>query len=175
MTVPESRLAGSGVLLVMAWLCMAPAAPADATLAPDFELDSSDGRNVSFHTDNAGRPAVLLFWASWCPYCRALFPHLEAVRKAFADRAVDFYALNVWEDGDPEAYFAQHGYGMTLLPAADLVAEDYGVQGTPAVYVTDGAQRILYTRRRGEEPEAVAAAVSGALDQALAATAGGAH
>ncbi|MCB1747884.1 MAG: TlpA family protein disulfide reductase [Gammaproteobacteria bacterium] len=138
--------------------------------APDWTLDSVDGRSIDFYTDAAGHPAVLLFWASWCPYCRALFPHLVAVQADYAARGVRFYALNVWEDGDPAAYFREHGYHMTLLPAADLVAEDYGVHGTPAVVVTDGAQRIHYVRPRGAGPDAVEQALRTTLDTLLEAT-----
>lgn len=145
------------------------AAAGDAPAAPDWTLDAADGRTISFHDDAAGKPALLLFWASWCPYCQALFPHLEALRTEYAARGVHFYALNVWEDADPQAYMAGHGYAMTLVTAADLVAEEYGVRGTPAVFVTDRAQRIRYRRGRGESPAAVIRAVRAALDAALAA------
>ncbi|MEQ8230877.1 MAG: redoxin domain-containing protein [Gammaproteobacteria bacterium] len=153
------------VILLALWARCAGAA--DGTRAPDWTLDAADGRSVSFHADSAGQPALLLFWASWCPYCQALFPHLAALHAEYAPRGVRFYALNVWEDGDPQAYMARHGYTMTLLEAADLVAEEYGVVGTPAVFVTDRDQRIRYRRRKGEQPADVTRAARAALDAAL--------
>lgn len=140
----------------------------EAPVAPDWALDDIDGASVRFHQHAADRPAVLLFWATWCPYCRTLMPHLEAVRADYAEKGVRFYALNVWEDGDPVAYMQEHGYGMQLMLAADLVAEDYGVQGTPGVYVTDREQRVRYVRPRGAEPQAVETALRETLDAALA-------
>ncbi|MCP5091039.1 MAG: redoxin domain-containing protein, partial [Gammaproteobacteria bacterium] len=26
------------------------------------------------------QPVILLFWATWCPYCKALMPHLQSIR-----------------------------------------------------------------------------------------------
>ena len=135
--------------------------------APDWSLDSASGQTVDYHAQTAGRPSVLMFWASWCPYCRALFPAIEQVREAYAARGVAFYALNVWEDADAEAYMRDHDYRMTLVLAADLVAEDYGVTGTPGVYVVDGQHRIRYVRERGADPHDVARAVSSTLDALL--------
>lgn len=128
---------------------------AEPRRAPDWTLDDIDGRSVHFHAEAAGKPAVLVFWTTWCPHCRALFPALERVRADFAGRGVHFYALNVWEDGDPEAYLRDHGYHLPLLLAADLVAEDYGISGTPGVYVTDERLYIRYQRSPGAEPTVV--------------------
>ncbi len=161
---------GMGVAAGLALLLDITAAAAAPPGAPDWTLDAVDGRAIAFHADAAGQPAVLLFWASWCPYCRALFPHLDALRAEYEPRGVRFYALNVWEDGDPAAYMREHGYAMTLLTAADLVAEEYGVTGTPAVFVTDRARRIRYSRGSGEAPRDVVGAVRAALDTALAET-----
>lgn len=158
---------GRGVVAGLVLALGVVAAAAAPPRAPDWTLDAVDGRAIAFHADAAGQPAVLLFWASWCPYCRALFPHLDALRTEYEPRGVRFYALNVWEDGDPLAYMREHGYAMTLLTAADLVAEEYGVTGTPAVFVTDRAMRIRYRRGSGEAPRDVVGAVRIALDAAL--------
>ncbi len=159
------RLVTATVLSVA--LLGAAGAEQQRSMLPDWELDSVDGRTWRFHADTAGRPAVVMFWATWCPYCRALFPHIEAVRRDYESRGVSFFALNIWEDSDPQAYFAEHGYGMTLVLAADLVAEDYAVAGTPAVFVAGGDHRLLYQRRRSERPEDVERALRATLDQVL--------
>lgn len=37
---------------------------------------------------NAGKPAVVDFWATWCGPCKMIAPHVEAVADEFAGRAV---------------------------------------------------------------------------------------
>jgi thiol-disulfide isomerase/thioredoxin len=128
-------------------------------MAPDWTLSSSDGKSVEFHRDARGAPAVLFFWASWCPHCGAALPYMEALYQEFAPRGVRFYAMNIWEDGDAVAYFARHGYHLPLFLAADLVAEDYGVQGTPAVIVIDRGMRIADLNIDGAAPDEIAASL----------------
>lgn len=126
-------------LLALLWLvCPAWAAPG---LAPDWTLTRGDGSPLHFRDDARGRHAVLFFWTTWCPHCARALPHLEALHREFAPRGVRFYALDIWEDGDAVAYFHAHGYHLPLFLAADLVAEDYGIEGTPGIVVVDPAGR----------------------------------
>ena len=141
---------------------------AAGTSAPAWSLETAAGAPIDFPADLAAPAAVLLFWTTWCPHCRALMPALETLRARYASRGIPFYALNVWEDGDAAAYLREHGYGFTLIPAADLVAEDYGVEGTPGVFVVDREARVHYRRVPGEEPAVVAAAVEAALEAIVA-------
>ncbi|MFT4583788.1 MAG: cytochrome c biogenesis protein CcmG/thiol:disulfide interchange protein DsbE [Gammaproteobacteria bacterium] len=138
---------------------------AEPTLAPDWTLNDPSGSIVDFHRESAERPAVLLFWATWCPYCRALMPHLEKVRRDYATKGVDFYALNVWEDSDPVAYLSEHDHGFRLLLNADSVAKDYGIKGSPGLVVVNQAKNIVYRRNSGTSPSQVETDLRGVLDE----------
>lgn len=128
-------------LLALLWLaCPAWAAP---SLAPDWTLTRSDGQPLRFQDDARGRHAVLFFWTTWCPHCARALPYMEALHREFAPRDVRFYALDIWEDGDAVAYFRAHGYHLPLFLAADLVAEDYGIDGTPGIVVVDASGRLV--------------------------------
>lgn len=159
--------------LVALALCAALSLPAEAeagaSTAPDWSLSTSEGRHVEFHADARGAPSVLFFWASWCPHCGTALPHMEALYQDFAPRGVHFYAMNIWEDGDAVAYFAKHGYHLPLFLAADLVAEDYGVAGTPAVIVVDADLRIRDLNIDGAAPAEIAASLRLYLNAALSA------
>lgn len=163
-------LVSFGPLMALAlWVALSPPAEAEsgASTAPDWTLSTSAGRHVEFHAEARGAPAVLFFWASWCPHCGAALPHMEALYQEFAPRGVHFYAMNIWEDGDAVAYFATHGYHLPLFLAADLVAEDYGVAGTPAIIVVDGDLGIRDLNLDGAAPAEIAASLRLYLNAAL--------
>lgn len=92
---------------------------------------------------------------------------LQQVVDEFKDKAVKFYALNVWEDGNPEKHFQEKGFTFRLLLLADLIAEDYGVLGTPGLMVMDKGHRIVYMRQSGENDIDVKLAVREAIQQVL--------
>jgi len=138
---------------------MSAAATRADVIAPDWSLETSTGRAVAYHSDTRGAPTVLLFWASWCPHCRAVLPAIEALHAEFAARGARFFALNIWEDGDPVAYFAARGYTLPLILAADLVAEEYGVKSTPAIIVTDRAHVVRALDYGDGSPAATARAL----------------
>ena len=120
---------------------------AEGDQAPSFELLDSGGSVVAFPAETRGKPSILFFWATWCPYCKALMPLLEEVRQEFSDEGVEVFALNVWEDGDPAGVIRDRNLGFRLLPDADDVAETYHVRGTPGLFVVDGQGMIAYRRR----------------------------
>ena len=140
--------------LALMWLaCSAWAAPSQA---PDWMLTRSDGQPLSFQEDARGRHAVLFFWTTWCPHCARALPHMEALHREFAPRGVRFYALDIWEDGDAVAYFHARGYHLPLFLAADLVAEDYGIEGTPGIVVVDPEGRLVDLALDGLPPARMA-------------------
>jgi len=44
--------------------------------APDFTLETFDGRKISL-SELKGKEVCILTWASWCPYCKASLPGLK--------------------------------------------------------------------------------------------------
>lgn len=160
-----TRMMSAGALAAV--MLVAGAREVSAATAPAWSLETPAGESVRYDPSAGEKPAVMLFWATWCPYCRALMPHIQQVYEAYRDRGVAVYAINIWEDSDPVAYMEQEGYTYTLLLDGDPVAEDYGVQGTPGLFVAGPDGEVLYTRRSGAEPEDVEANIRAALDSAL--------
>ena len=136
--------------------------------APDWSLQDVNNNPVNYYEDADGAVTVLLFWATWCPYCRELMPHVQELANLYGDRGVVFYALNVWEDGDAGKYVKENGFTFKLMLLADLVAEDYGIKGTPGFLVVDADRRVTYKRMSGASGLEVASAASEAIEAALA-------
>jgi len=110
--------------------------------APSFTLANADGVQVTLPRTHDGVD-IYFFWASWCPYCKTLMPHLQSMRIEYGDD-LTIYALNIRDEEMPEPFMLEHGYDFVLLPEADSVMELYGVRPTPAVFVVDGEGIIRF-------------------------------
>lgn len=137
-----------GLLAALMFIAVAASAeePGPIVLAPGWSLQTAQGQRVDYPADAQGRPTVLLFWPSWCPFSRALQPYVQDIWIDYRDRGVNVWTLNIKEDGDPVAAMRERGLSFPLLLAADAVAKDYRVSRTPWLVVMDGQRNILYTR-----------------------------
>lgn len=141
--------------------------------APAWELTDGTGTDIEFPAHAAGSPAVLFFWATWCPYCHAVMPYLKRIQEDFAEHGVRVYAIDFKDDGDPVAHMEELGYDFVVLPMGDLVADDYGVWGAPGLIVVDGAGIVAYRRGDTRAPpgkkiaEVWDAQIRAALDRTL--------
>lgn len=113
-----------------------------------------DGRNVSFPELLDGKPAVLIFWATWCSYCKAFMPYAKQIQADYADHGVQIVTLNAKERGrgDPFAYAEKLNFPMFVIAEADDIAAEYGVNFIPGLMVVDGQGRLVYRRRSTELP-----------------------
>ncbi|MBL38146.1 MAG: hypothetical protein CMP07_07035 [Xanthomonadales bacterium] len=128
--------------LALLFLAGASANAQEYPEAPPFSLERAEGAMLELPADQQGI-GVYLFWASWCPYCRALMPHLQSLEDEYGN-AITVYALNFRDQQDPAAYLEEHGFDFVLLPQADDVAESWGVQGTPGLFIVDHEGRIRF-------------------------------
>ena len=116
----------------------------EARVAPDWTLQSASGETVTLSEVAATQPVILLFWATWCPYCKALLPHIQSIRLEYGDQ-IRVLAVHFRDDkGDPVAFIESAGYDFTLLPDGDEVAELNGVWGTPGLMIIDHHRTVRY-------------------------------
>ena len=122
-----------------------------------WEGKGADGNSIRFDPAHRQRPAVLLFWATWCPYCEALMPYLQHVCDAAGPAHLDVYAIDIKEDGDPVAALKERKQTFTLVRDGDVIADLYHVKGTPGLFLVDAKGDIVYKRTGGDAPEKVEA------------------
>ncbi len=119
-------------------------AAAELRTAPDWTLQSQSGEKVTLSEVAAAQPVIVLFWATWCPYCKALMPHIQSVRLEHGDE-IRVLAVHFRDDkGDPASYIESAGYDFTLLPDGDEVAKLNEIWGTPGLMIIDRDRIIRY-------------------------------
>jgi thiol-disulfide isomerase/thioredoxin len=144
-------------------------------VAPRWRAADFAGRTVDFPAVAEGKPAVMVFWATWCGYCRAFMPYLKAIQSDYAARGVKIVAINAKEDGqgDPKAYVQGLGFQPISVANGDAIAEAYGIQYIPGLLIVDGQGTVAYRRPWTDLPAGRTVAelwdgqVRGALDQLL--------
>ena len=108
-----------------------------ATLAPTITA-------VTLSDIATEQPVVLLFWATWCPYCKALMPHIQSIRLEHGDE-VRVLAVHFRDDkGDPAAFIENAGYDFTVLRNGNDTAKLYDVWGTPGLLIIDRDRHIRF-------------------------------
>jgi len=127
----------------------APAGGGVGRQAPDFRLESLDGRQVSL-ADYAGQVVLLNFWATWCPPCKEEIPAIE--RAYVAHRGEGFMVLGINEGEALEIVqtFASE-LGITypvLIDKRGNVAAQYRRRGLPLTLIVD-RNGVIQVRHEG--------------------------
>lgn len=139
----------AGILFVVPLLAFAAG---EGDWVPGWELESADGELIEFPKHAQGKPSILFFWATWCPYCHSFMPYLQKIREDYAGQGVNVYAVDFKDDGDPAGHMAELGYDFIVLPYGDLIADDYGVWAAPGILVIDGEGVVRYRRKPTKAP-----------------------
>jgi len=124
--------------------------------APAFTLTGTDGRNVSSAT-LTGNPAVINFWASYCPPCRAEMPLLQ--RLVGQRSGVQLVLVDEGDSSQAARSFLESvGLKQPALLDSDLtVGHSYGAIALPTtVFVR--ADGTIAARHIGQLDEGVLAA-----------------
>ena len=135
--------------------------------APALPASALQGRPVTL-TDLHGRPAFVVFWASWCEPCVHEAPALAAFARSLHGRA----SLVGVDYSDPlrssaRSFLARFGWTFPiLLDPEGSAGAAYAINGLPTTVVLASDGTI---ERRLTGPQ-TAASLDGALSRALGAT-----
>lgn len=108
----------------------------------DWSLRNQKGETVQL-SQYQGRPVMLVFWATWCPYCKKLLPGIETLNQKYESKGLKIIAVNIKEDWKPKLYWKNHEYSFDTVLNGDEVAKDYGVSGTPSVVFIEPSGKVL--------------------------------
>jgi peroxiredoxin len=105
---------------------------ASSTVAPDFSLESLDGKTVRL-SDLRGKAVLLNFWATWCGPCKIEMPWFVELQNQYAAQGLQIVGVAM-DDASKEdiAKFAKDmGVNYPILIGKDSVSDQYG--GVPAL------------------------------------------
>ncbi|UJF21242.1 TlpA disulfide reductase family protein [Shewanella sp. OMA3-2] len=119
-----------------------------STPANDFSLQDAKGQVFTL-SEHKGKPIVLHFWATWCPYCKKLQPGLERLRLENKQTDLVMMAISFNEDdgATPAQSLTDRGIGMPTLILGDAVAKQYDVTGTPTTIFIDRKGDVVWVTR----------------------------
>lgn len=123
------------VLLSFLALGMAKAPPLVGGPAPQFELQTIEGRTVKL-SDFKGRFVVLNFWATWCVPCIKEMPELEKTYQALGESNIQIMGVNLAEPKKMVKKFTRdHQLSFpVLLDGYGNTSEKYKVRSLPVTY-----------------------------------------
>lgn len=137
---------------------------AKATVAPDFTLDSLDGKSVTL-SDLRGKAVLLNFWATWCVPCKIEMPWLVELQSKYGSQGLQIVGVAM-DDSSKEdiAKFAKDmGVNYPVLLGKNAVADEYAVPAMPESFFIgrDGkiVDKIIGLRDKSDIEDAIKAAL----------------
>lgn len=124
------------------------------TKAPAAAVETLDGKPANLAQYVGKAPVLIEFWATWCPNCRELEPHLKAVHAKYANQ-IKFVGVSVSVNQSPErvkAYVAKHEMpGDQFFDRNGAATGAYDVPATSYVVVLDRTGKVVYTGLGGDQ------------------------
>jgi thiol-disulfide isomerase/thioredoxin len=149
------------VILAFALLA-AGAAPAAAQVkglkigdtAPTARVQTLEGAPADLADIVGKRPAIIEFWATWCPLCRQMEPTLKALHAKYGDR-VALVRIVVPQNQTPERakeFVAKHELPGTFYFDADGAAyKAFAAYHTSYIIVLNAAGRVVHSEDGGAQ------------------------
>ncbi|RJP20913.1 MAG: TlpA family protein disulfide reductase [Deltaproteobacteria bacterium] len=112
----------------------------------DFALPSLDGGPIALNRYLGKKPVLLVFWATWCPECRAAIPSINALHAGPTGKKVQILAIDFRESREKVSATvkARDIRYTVLLDEKGKVARAYGIVGIPTFVLIDRDGAVAY-------------------------------
>ena len=151
------------------------AALSSGTTAPDFSLQTMDGKQFSLREALARGPVVAAFFKISCPTCQYAFPFLQRLYEAHGNTHITIVGVSQNEKKDTAAFIKQYGLTFPVLldnTSTYEVSNAYGLTNVPTIFwiAQDGeieVSSVGWVRRDMDDFNQRAAALSDAVVRPL--------
>ncbi|MDX1645452.1 MAG: TlpA disulfide reductase family protein, partial [Thermoanaerobaculia bacterium] len=120
-------------------------------VVPAWTLPRPGGGSVSSE-ELSGQVVVLDFWNTWCPTCRSIAPATHELARRLEERAVRFFGVNIFETGDPVAYWEETAPPYPMLLEGEELGRRLDLPWQPGIAVV-GPDGILLHKQLGASPD----------------------
>lgn len=122
-----------------------PSADLKGEMAPDFSLQSLDGKTVRL-SDYRGKAVLLNFWATWCAPCKIEMPWFVELQKQYGPDGLQIVGVAM-DDASPKEigdFAKEMGVNYPVLIGKEAVGDAYGgVQFLPESFYIDRSGKVL--------------------------------
>lgn len=129
------------LFMVSIWLILGSSKTA---LASDIVLNDLSGQVVNI-SNYQGKPVILFFWTTWCPYCRVELKKLNQQYPLMTKEGIVILGINVNEsDYKVKRFFKGYALNFKILLDKDgLLANKYDLMGVPTYIFLDKTGEII--------------------------------
>lgn len=151
----KRRLFVNGIAAATAGAGMAALAPALAAnieagqRAPALDIKLLNGKTLTAK-QLQGKVVVHMYWATWCPYCRADLPEMQRIYQLLQPKGLEILALSIDEnDKTVRDFWKGKNYSFPAAMRSNAYFEHYGRIGTTPTYLIVDREGILRQRING--------------------------
>jgi thiol-disulfide isomerase/thioredoxin len=134
--------------------------------APDFKLETLNGRDSVMLSSLRGSVVLVDFWASWCPPCAKSLPLLVKLEQKYKNLAV--VTVNIDDDKENARQFLQKlNVDLTVVYDAEKkVVSVYNVPELPSAYLIDqyGKIKLVHSAYDEEQVKKLEFTIRGLMD-----------
>ncbi len=92
--------------------------------ADDFTVNAIDGQTHNL-SDYRGKNLLVVFWATWCPACKAEIPHLIELRKMYSEDELGILAISNESADDLKSFASDNGINYTVARLSSALSEPF--------------------------------------------------
>lgn len=117
--------------------------------APQLDLKLLNGKILTGR-QLQGKVVVQMYWATWCPYCRADLPELQRLYQQQHSRGLEIVALSIDEsEKTVREFWKGKNYTFPSAMRSNAFFEHYGRIGTTPTYFIIDREGIVRHRING--------------------------
>jgi len=134
--------------LVAAFMTLTARANVDVGDKPQLRLRTLDNQTLT-SKEMEGKIIVLEFWATWCPPCVQLVPHLRELNAKYAKQGVRLVSVSLDRGrGEAMTFIRRNGMNWTHVmdneqPGGPL-SNAFGVEGIPYAFILSPQGQVLW-------------------------------